>query len=201
VQYRRSARREMPTWVNRVKQSFFMFLAIARIGGEEPPAMGLELLLSSGQTVYLSVTQQEDLIGVVRVSDERIAGIRIVCRPENGRVDVLATALAASGGDLRRADYAMVRSWRGTPVGSFKGSRGDKFLLSLAKLNLPDIGIRIVAARPAPSSAPPDGFCSSDHASAFPKAGICMGVGEVGFCCRAGTSRNVVLVFPPNHAQ
>jgi len=159
---------------------------IPRSAGADNGA-ALELQLSPDQVFYLPVgSEKEMFVGLVAIRNTRVSGIRLECRQGPQSVEIAVTALdrSASGDPVDAGKTETLLKWKGTPVGTFKGSVGNVLSIPLDKVGLPAISLKIVPARRSPL---PDGgpFCAVQRTLAAPGPGACMAMGALAACCRA----------------
>jgi hypothetical protein len=173
-------------------------LATHSVAATDKPGtkFGLSISLPRGSTVYIPVTENDEIIGVIPLENDQISGIRFQSYPYKDGVRVVVTALLRSKGPgLEGADYAEVKSWAGEPVDTYVGKQGDMFQLSaLSKFALPSLALTITAAAPLmPGSKAP--VCSANHMVGAPDTGTCIGMAGLCTCCRAGRPSGKVALY------
>jgi hypothetical protein len=161
--------------------------------------LGLDIRLAGGSSLYMPVTENNEVIGILLAENEQIVAIRFMARPDNDGVRVDVTALSRNNASLREANYSEVKAWEGKVVGTFTGKEGDSFELSaLVKFALPSASLKIIGARSSPTSDEGAPFCSGGRSTSLPSPGKCMGMAGSSMCCRAGVDpKRIAFNFKP----
>jgi hypothetical protein len=159
---------------------------------------------------YIPAVGAGEVAGVIPVSNERFAGVRITPNMGEDSVKVAVVALVKANKNLSDATCDEVRSWRSVDAGSYEGKKDESLLLTgLAQLGLPVFRVKVVEVGRhgiPPGGGSPyaghlahcdcedtrDALNSSINFLAYPGAGKCAEIGKCGQCCR---------IVPPSDAN
>jgi Ankyrin repeats (3 copies) len=194
-------------------------------------SLGIEIGLPDGSSFYVPAVGPGEMLGVISVSNQRFAGVRIIPGMGTDSVAMSVSALSITGKKLLEATCQEIRAWPGEDAGSYQGKEGETLPLSgLARFDLPVLKVKVVPAHGPPPGPRGDGGslaycecqswlspgkCSDEKGPtpcfflSFPEAGKCVEFSGCGQCCRMispplasiETRASPKLVSPPDQAD
>ncbi|MGC9949744.1 MAG: WD40 repeat domain-containing protein [Bryobacteraceae bacterium] len=171
----------------------------------------IAISLPDDTNFYIPAVGDGEMFGVIPVSNQRFAAIRIIPRMGARFVKMDVSALLITGKSLSQATCQEIRAWQSEDAGSYQGEPSDSLSLSgLARLDLPVLNVRVVhgGGSPTPGGGglrhPYAGFaafcacnalqstvtCSTEKGPArctamgFVDAEKCLELSGCGQCCR-----------------
>ena len=183
---------------------------------QEPPqsgpevTLGIQISLSDGSVFYIPAVGNGEVSGIVPLTNNRFAAIRITPRMFTNSVQIGASALLTDKKKFSEASCEEILSWNSEDGGVYEGSENTSLLLSgLDRLGVPVLKVKIVKANGPPpggfrhpyanslafcgceylkdrSIAFPDGSSGSGIAGivSYPDAGKCVQLSGCGQCYR-----------------
>jgi len=202
-----------------------LFLALSPVRCQEEPSsqggptvtLGIEINLPAGgawpvaagadhAVFYIPAVGKGEMLGVIRVSEGRFAGVLVRPRMQENSVKIDVSALLKAPKKLSEATCGEIQSWHSEAAGSYEGKKDESLLLSgLAQLGLPVFKVKVAGVRGPPPGGPIGGpghppyagfhafcDCSSTRDAlnadvgvlSYPEAGKCAKIGECAQCCR-----------------
>lgn len=140
--------------------TILMFVSLTAWPQEALPSgpkvtLGIEISLSDGSVFYIPAVGDGEVSGIVPLTINDFAGIRITPRMLTNSVQIGVSALLTDKKKLSEASCEEIRSWNGEDAGTYEAKENTSLLLSgLDRLGLPGFKVKIVRA----SGPPPGGF-------------------------------------------
>jgi hypothetical protein len=117
--------------------------------------LGIQISLSDGSVFYIPAVGDGEVSGIVPLTNNRFAAIRITPRMLTNSVQIGASALLTDKRKFSEASCEEIPSWNSQDGGVYEGSQNTSLLFSgLDPLGVPVLKVKIVKA----SGPPPGGF-------------------------------------------
>lgn len=138
----------------------FMFVSLTAWPQEPPQSgpkvtLGIQISLSDGSVFYIPAVGNGEVSGIVPLTNNRFAAIRITPRMLTNSVQIGTSALLTDKEKFSEASCEEIPTWNSEDDAVYEGSENTSLLLSgLDRLGVPVLKVKIVTA----SGPPPGGF-------------------------------------------